>query len=150
MENEEDFLKGKYIFQDKEGWFHILNEGEKCIEPNFSCYFCGFDEFTHEHHIIRKNDGGFDTKDNLITLCPNHHYLIHKAKYRLKFSNGYYLMVKGDVILYPHESQKGLLKKKPLRSIKKAIRLGKLRLEGDLNSNNCKLFIIPKKDGSSQ
>lgn len=150
IDEKEDLLEGKYIHLDKEGWFHILNKGEKYVEPKYSCYFCAFDEVLHDHHIIRKNDGGFDDRDNLITLCPNHHYLIHKADYRLKFCKGYYLLIKGEIIIYPHESQKENLMNKPIRSIKNAIRLGKLRLEGDLNSNNCKLFIVIKKDGSSQ
>lgn len=48
------------------------------------CYFCDFEEVIHQHHIIPKNKGGSNDKDNLIYICPNHHALIHSDKYYLK------------------------------------------------------------------
>lgn len=44
---------------------------------NFCCRFCGFREAIHSHHITPKHQGGKHEIDNLITLCPNHHALVH-------------------------------------------------------------------------
>lgn len=37
------------------------------------CAICGFDIVVALHHITPKAEGGPDTFDNLIPLCPNHH-----------------------------------------------------------------------------
>lgn len=37
------------------------------------CMICGFDYVTHVHHIIPRREGGKNSKDNLVILCPNHH-----------------------------------------------------------------------------
>jgi hypothetical protein len=41
------------------------------------CRVCGFHEVIHTHHIHPKRKGGGDTLDNFITVCPNHHAMIH-------------------------------------------------------------------------
>lgn len=38
---------------------------------------CGFDVVTNVHHIVRKKDGGSNDLTNLVTLCPNHHHMVH-------------------------------------------------------------------------
>lgn len=43
----------------------------------FKCRICGFSEIIHTHHINAKRLGGKHTLDNLITLCPNHHAMVH-------------------------------------------------------------------------
>lgn len=45
-------------------------DGEKCV-------ICGFSAVTAVHHIISKKDGGTNGLTNLVTLCPNHHYMAH-------------------------------------------------------------------------
>ena len=47
------------------------------VRDNFSCRICGFDLAIHAHHIIHIKDGGTNSLENLITLCPNHHALAH-------------------------------------------------------------------------
>jgi len=45
-----------------------------------SCLVCGFNKVIEVHHIDenRKNN----SKDNLVPLCPNHHMMIHRSKFR--------------------------------------------------------------------
>jgi 5-methylcytosine-specific restriction endonuclease McrA len=54
------------------------------------CYICGFRELVHCHHIVPKSQGGKDTINNYIGLCPNHHFLVHFKKYKLIKLNGKY------------------------------------------------------------
>lgn len=42
------------------------------------CVICGFDVVVNSHHIIPRNEGGKNSPDNLVTLCPNHHAMAHK------------------------------------------------------------------------
>ena len=44
---------------------------------NYKCRVCGFAEIIHSHHILPKAKGGKHALDNLITLCPNHHAMVH-------------------------------------------------------------------------
>lgn len=45
-----------------------------------ACKNCGFDKlgWSHIHHIKPKSQGGMNHRQNLVTLCPNCHYLAHK------------------------------------------------------------------------
>ena len=44
------------------------------------CKICRFDKVVEVHHLNEnRND---NTLDNLITLCPNHHRMIHTKKYK--------------------------------------------------------------------
>lgn len=36
---------------------------------------CGFDKRVHSHHIIKKREFGSDEEENLVDLCPNHHWI---------------------------------------------------------------------------
>lgn len=45
------------------------------IRDNYRCVICGFDIFVQVHHITPRAENGSDNVTNLITLCPNHHYL---------------------------------------------------------------------------
>ena len=42
------------------------------------CVLCGTKEKLHHHHIIPKAQGGTDDEDNFITLCYDHHAMIHQ------------------------------------------------------------------------
>jgi len=42
-----------------------------------SCAICGFDVATNVHHIKSLSDGGNNSLNNLIILCPNHHAMAH-------------------------------------------------------------------------
>jgi len=39
------------------------------------CIICGFDKRVHLHHIIKRRIGGSNDKENLVYLCPNHHWM---------------------------------------------------------------------------
>lgn len=43
------------------------------------CVICGFSMAIDVHHITPKSEGGADTMENGITLCPNHHRLAHSG-----------------------------------------------------------------------
>ena len=43
------------------------------------CVLCGTKEKLHHHHVIPKAQGGTDDEENFITLCRNHHAMIHSV-----------------------------------------------------------------------
>jgi endogenous inhibitor of DNA gyrase (YacG/DUF329 family) len=47
------------------------------VRDGGKCVLCGFSVVTNVHHIIRKKDGGSNDLTNLVTLCPNHHHMVH-------------------------------------------------------------------------
>ena len=42
------------------------------------CVVCGEDKIVHQHHFVPKSLGGGDEEENMLTLCPTHHYLLHQ------------------------------------------------------------------------
>tara|TARA_B000000557_G_scaffold230775_1_gene203729 strand:+ start:780 stop:1220 length:441 start_codon:yes stop_codon:yes gene_type:complete len=42
------------------------------------CVLCGTTEKLHHHHVIPRIKGGTDDEDNFITLCHDHHAMIHQ------------------------------------------------------------------------
>ena len=47
------------------------------MKLNF-CVLCGTKEKLHHHHVIPKVKGGTDDENNFITLCYDHHAMIHQ------------------------------------------------------------------------
>lgn len=48
------------------------------IRDNYTCQECGFDgKRLHVHHKEFKRNGGAETDENLITLCPHCHRILH-------------------------------------------------------------------------
>lgn len=43
------------------------------------CAICDFDIVVSLHHIVPKSEGGADSFENLIPLCPNHHALADRG-----------------------------------------------------------------------
>jgi hypothetical protein len=39
------------------------------------CIICGFNKRVHLHHIIKRAEGGSEDNNNLVYLCPNHHWI---------------------------------------------------------------------------
>lgn len=39
------------------------------------CIICGFDKRVHKHHIVKRRELGSDDEENLVFLCPNHHWV---------------------------------------------------------------------------
>ncbi len=44
------------------------------------CVVCGIREGLEHHHVIPKSKGGTDNETNLITLCTQHHCVIHQCR----------------------------------------------------------------------
>jgi hypothetical protein len=65
-------LVGKHPQRIKPDW---RNEAKK--RDGFKCRICAFSEVIHVHHIQPKRSGGKHELANLITLCPNHHAMVH-------------------------------------------------------------------------
>ena len=108
----------------------------KLRELNCYCYFCDFNEVKpHLHHIIRRQDGGRDSWNNLLPLCANHHESIHRRVYVLSFNpkTGLYFLrhrFKNEIIP-PTIRQIVYPRKIPLTSIKYS---HNLNISGDLKS----------------
>ena len=47
------------------------------VRDGGACVLCGFNYVTAVHHIIPRKEGGGNDLENLVTLCPNHHYMVH-------------------------------------------------------------------------
>lgn len=50
-------------------------------EDNKECQICGQNEYPINviHHVKQRNEFGSDDPNNLITVCPNCHAMIHKG-----------------------------------------------------------------------
>lgn len=44
------------------------------------CVICGFDKIVDLHHLDEKKQNNSET--NLVSLCPNHHKMLHDFRYR--------------------------------------------------------------------
>ncbi len=49
---------------------------------------CGRTRWVHVHHVVHWADGGPTDLDNLVTLCPAHHKLVHEQGWRIRGSPG--------------------------------------------------------------
>lgn len=52
------------------------------VEKGQKCELCGFDKFPdiiEAHHKLPKTQGGKNTEDNCLLICPNCHKLIHRG-----------------------------------------------------------------------
>jgi len=126
------FNKGG-ITMDEDGVFEVVEEENEDL--NNYCYFCDFNEVKpHQHHIIRKCDGGMNIPSNRLPLCANHHESIHRRVYVLGFNpkQGWYYLInrKSRKVIPPTERQKKFRRKMPLSSIKYS---NNLKIKGDLN-----------------
>jgi hypothetical protein len=127
---------GKSMILHEDGTIEINKEVEDIKELNNYCYFCDFSEVRpHQHHIIRKCDGGQDIPSNRIPLCANHHELVHRRIYLLAFNpkTGLYYLVHRETrkVTPPSDRQRAYKRKLPLSSIKYS---NNITVKGDLNS----------------
>lgn len=58
-------------------WKYVRDQVAK--RDNNACVICGFNYSLNVHHITPVADGGQDAYSNLITLCPNHHAMVHSG-----------------------------------------------------------------------
>lgn len=47
------------------------------VRDGGKCVICHFEHATAVHHIVSVHNGGTNELTNLVTLCPNHHYMVH-------------------------------------------------------------------------
>jgi|TARA_B100001971_G_C18258254_1_gene584149 hypothetical protein len=59
-------------------WHNISIELYRKITKQ--CLICRFDKVVDLHHLDKNKKN--NSENNLIGLCPNHHKMIHRAKYR--------------------------------------------------------------------
>lgn len=50
------------------------------ISDGFRCRYCGRGGTLHVHHVLYRSEQGPDSRDNLISLCGDHHQLVHSDK----------------------------------------------------------------------
>lgn len=65
-------------------WLHRLlrHRDRGCRFPG-----CGRTRWVHAHHVVHWADGGPTDADNLLTLCPTHHRLVHEEGWRISGSS---------------------------------------------------------------
>lgn len=94
---------------------------------NFRCKCCGFGGAAAlgvlaVHHVIPVHCGGVDSMDNLVTLCLNHHILLHVSER----NGGKLQMTKDEFNNYSLEEQTAL---------KKCLKFAKIAVEADKRKN---------------
>lgn len=59
---------------------------------NKTCQRCGImsEIGLHLHHIISRKDGGTDSLENLVTLCPSCHIILEPRRIELEFNSKNY------------------------------------------------------------
>lgn len=59
---------------------HILPNQKRLMDNirSLPCAICNWKDSTRDvHHIVPVSQGGKNEESNLITLCPNHHRMVH-------------------------------------------------------------------------
>lgn len=52
----------------------------------YPCEICNWSEASRDvHHILPVSKGGKNLLNNLISLCPNHHRMVHKDFYSSEY-----------------------------------------------------------------
>jgi len=65
-----------YRFKKKSG--NIYDRQLEILIKEYPCEICNWDEAQRDaHHIIHVSKGGKSIIENLISVCPNHHRMIH-------------------------------------------------------------------------
>lgn len=75
--SKSEYLRGNLSFEHKN-----INAWAKAVKQFFgtSCMICGWDKASCDtHHIQEKSQGGVNTLENAIVLCPNHHTEAHSG-----------------------------------------------------------------------
>ena len=132
--NDEDFdelnqADNGYIDRQAVGERHPLDPALKSAvlsRDDFKCACCGFGGAAAlgvlaVHHKIPVHCGGMDTMENLVTLCLNHHILLHVAER----NGGKLQMTREDFDNYNEEEQEAL--KKTLKFARVAVEANKRR-----------------------
>jgi len=65
------------------------------------CEICGFDRVVQVCHINPISDGGEDSFDNTVSLCPNHHWIFDHDK--LTKAEFYQLVMSYNADMVPNE-----------------------------------------------
>lgn len=76
-------LKRKPTIERKAIPAHIKREVLK--RQNNACILCTETKFLQAHHKKKIEDGGDNSIENIVFLCPNHHMLAHAKKARVDY-----------------------------------------------------------------
>lgn len=68
--------------KETDGGIPKLVREEVLARDRYRCRYCAGTSFLHLHHIIYRSQGGIHEPWNLITLCEEHHSLMHSDKRR--------------------------------------------------------------------
>lgn len=74
--------KGKLNHMYKDGI--NSNQYRAYLRDKKRCVICSYNRIINIHHIIHRSKGGTNDVDNLITLCPNCHSLVHNKIIKIK------------------------------------------------------------------
>lgn len=126
-------------------------KAETLVRDGYKCVCCGSGEglpikyaisILQSHHIISVGNGGPDTKENIITVCPNCHTLIHT----LLWNNG--VFSKKDFESLPEKEKERMRKvlKYASADYKAAKKKGKSEKEIQEDNKNHQTFKMPGTD----
>ena len=73
----------------RHGFYRLVNK-YKLLHP--TCEVCGWKYGVDIHHILPIRNGGTNTSDNIIALCPNHHRLADKELVIIKKGEGIWVI----------------------------------------------------------
>jgi hypothetical protein len=63
------------VYKNKKAWATAVK-----LEKGDKCSVCGWDKASCDvHHVVSKSDGGCNTIDNGVVVCPNCHREMHKG-----------------------------------------------------------------------
>ena len=82
-ESMEKIRQEKKLQEETNEFFYSLSKAVRKFNRIYKlnqkqCFICGFQTVVHLHHIDKNRQN--NSFENLIPLCPNHHYSIHTAK----------------------------------------------------------------------
>lgn len=71
----------------------------------YKCRCCGSRNNLQAHHIVYRSKERLDIEENLISICPTHHDLIHRKLLALEFPDGE-INANNEVKFIPCQPQK--------------------------------------------
>ena len=97
-QRNEMISRGMRRFYEKHGYntdplFYLTIRNYRKTHP--TCELCGFIEVIDIHHIDRDNKN--NKPENLISLCPNHHRLVHMGKTKIERPYCYFSTAKLEI-----------------------------------------------------
>ena len=64
----------------------------------------------HKHHIISKSKGGSNRKNNLVHLCSNCHYMVHRGEIIIE---GWFMTTEGIKLIWHKKGNESFTNSSP-------------------------------------